>query len=57
LQKTCKKITKKNSKKKIKVKNFFKKPENLGGGNKPLLQLRAHVDGNKPLLPSLVYKG
>jgi hypothetical protein len=33
------------------------KSEKLGEGIKPFLQSRAHGDGNKPLLPSLVYKG
>ncbi len=55
IKKTYKKTTKKILRKK--KKNLRKKSKKLGGGNKPLLQLRVHVDGNKPLLPSLVYKG
>ncbi len=33
------------------------KSKNLGEGSKPLLQLRARNDGNKPLLLSCVCKG
>jgi hypothetical protein len=31
--------------------------KNLGEGNKPLLQSRAHDDDNNPLLPLLVCRG
>ncbi len=36
---------------------FFKKSKNLCESTKPLLQSRAHGDGDQPLLPLLVCKG
>ncbi len=39
-----------------KSKLFFKKSKNLCESSKPLLQSRAHGDGDKPLLPVLICK-
>lgn len=41
----------KNTEKKLKAKNKSRKLKNPGEANKPLLQLRAHPNDNKPLLP------
>jgi hypothetical protein len=53
--------TKTSPKNKIEVnkskENLKVKSKNLGEGTKPLLQLKAHNDGNKPLLASRVCKG
>jgi len=47
-----------NNNNKLFLKIIFKKiPKHDGEGSKPILQSKAHGDGNKPLLPLLVCKG
>jgi hypothetical protein len=64
LKKTNKKKRKKKLKEKKEIREINKskiekkkESKNLYEGTKPLLQSRAHGDGNKPLLPLLVCKG